>query len=88
MIKTTSRGTQSAHQLHLDSMLPLDNLPPSPRQFQKLVFANAWGDQNTLSAGKTNLRLTWKEFLADVEKIPVVEHHEVHTDNSDERWLE
>jgi serine/threonine protein kinase len=70
------------------AVLPLDDLLPSPRQFQKLVFSQAQGDENTLSAGKTNLRTTWKEFLADVEKMPVVEHSELHIDNSDEGWLE
>jgi serine/threonine protein kinase len=70
------------------AVLPLDDLPPSPRQFQKLVFSQAQGDENTLSAGKTNLCTTWKEFLADVEKMPVVEYSELHIDNSDEGWLE
>jgi hypothetical protein len=70
------------------AVLPLDDLPPSPRQFQKLIFREARGDANTLSAGKTNLREAWAEFLEAVEKMPVVEHEELHIDNSDEGWLE
>jgi len=70
------------------AVLPLDDLPPSPRQFQKRVFLEARGDQNTLSAGKTNLREAWGEFLEAIEKMPVVEHEELHIDNSDEGWLE
>jgi hypothetical protein len=70
------------------ALLPLDDIPPSPRQFQKRVFVEARGDQNTLSAAKSNLRLVWQEFLQTVEKMPVVEHHELHIDNSDEGWLE
>jgi hypothetical protein len=71
-----------------EALLPFDDLIPSPRQFQKLVFAKARGDKNTLSASKTNLRLTWKEFLEATEKMPVIEHSELHIDNSDEGWLE
>ena len=70
------------------AVLSLDDLPPSPRQFQKRVFVEARGDQNTLSAAKTNLRLDWAEFLEAIEKMPVVEHEELHIDNSDEGWLE
>jgi hypothetical protein len=70
------------------AVLRFDELIPSPRQFQKLVFIRAGGDRNTLSASKTNLRLVWKEFLEATEKMPVVEHEDVHTDNTDERWLE
>lgn len=70
------------------AMLPFSTLIPSPRQFQKLVFLHARGDQNTLSASKTNLRIVWKEFLEAIEKMPVVEHSELHVDNSDEGWLE
>ena len=70
------------------AVLPLDDLPSSPRQFQKRVFVEARGDQNTLSAGKTNLRVAWKEFLETIEQMPVVEPHELHIDNTDEGWLE
>jgi hypothetical protein len=70
------------------AVLPFSTLIPSPRKFQKQVFAAARGDQNTLSASKTNLRIVWKEFLEAVEKMPVVEHSELHVDNSDEGWLE
>jgi hypothetical protein len=70
------------------AMLPLDNLPASPRQFQKLVFASAQGHGDTLSAGKTNLREAWAEFLAAIEKMPFIEHYELHTDNSEEGYLE
>jgi hypothetical protein len=70
------------------ALLPLDDLPASPRQFQKQVFAKAQGDANTLSASKSNLRLAWTEFLAHIETMPVVEHHELHIDNSDEGWIE
>ena len=70
------------------AVLPLHVLIPSPRQFQKMVFEAAHGDSNTLSASKTNLRIVWKEFLEAIEKIPVVEHSELHVDNSDEGWLE
>jgi len=70
------------------AILPLDDIPASPRQFQKRIFVEARGDQNTLSAGKTNLREAWGEFLAAIEKMPVIEHHELHIDNTDEGWLE
>jgi hypothetical protein len=68
------------------ALLPFSSLIPSPRQFQKLVFAQAKGDHNTLSASKTNLRIVWKEFLELLEKLPVVEHGGLHSDNSE--WLE
>lgn len=70
------------------ALLTFNEIPPSPRQFQKLVFLLAKGDSDTLSAAKTNLRDTWRAFLAAVEKMPVVEHAELHIDNTDEGWLE
>lgn len=70
------------------ALLPFSMLIPSPRQFQKLVFSLARGDQNTISASKTNLRTVWKEWLEAMDKMPVIEHEDVHTDNSDGAWLE
>jgi hypothetical protein len=66
------------------ALLPFDQLIPSPRQFQKMVFLAARGDSNTLSASKTNLRIVWKEFILLLTKMPFVDHHQVHTDHPEE----
>ena len=79
-VEITNPGTGNS----ASAVLRFDELIPSPRQFQKLVFSKARGDGFTLSASKTNLRIVWKEFLEATEKMPIVEHYQVHTDNSAE----